>query len=205
MAEQEDVEFILPQQTHQKYIYIFNNFHRKLEAEDLLCNQTCKKDPYLTGYNGGGKGIRMGPVSLGGIYKGWKVHTSGPSAWEAPLLAGRSTKTGREGGGVWPQLIRSVHCWLANNRGGEKTALMAASLLYFPVQNMHWMRLLVWITRRPWIFERRALGENLVQLCKTAERASKRAVTGTGQKGCPIEHPVQLLDTTTSLHSLLRG
>ena len=85
----------------------------------------------------------MGPKSLGGIYKGWKVHTSDPSSWEAPMLAGRSTKTEREGGGVWPPLIRSVHCWPANNQGGKRTALMAASPLYFPVQNMHWMRLLV--------------------------------------------------------------
>ena len=104
-------------------ITLYNNSHRKLEAEDLLYNQICKEDPYLTGYNGGEKGIRIGPVSLGGIYKGWKVFTSDPSAWEAPLLAGRSTKTEREGGGVWPPLIRSVHVGLLTIKVGRKQHL----------------------------------------------------------------------------------
>ena len=181
------MELIFPQQTHQKYIYLFNNSHRKLKAEDLLYNQTCKEDPYLTGYNGGEKGIRMGPKSLGGIYKGWKGHTSDPSPWEAPMLSGRSTKTEREGGGVWPPLIRSVHCWPANNQGGERTALMAASPLYFPVQNMHWMRLLVWIAHRPRIFERWPW-EKIRSSCARLPRGPPKGLwQAQGKKDAPLD------------------
>ena len=52
MAEQ-DVELTSPQQTHQKYIYMWNIFtENQLElAEDLLYNKNYKKDLHITGYN----------------------------------------------------------------------------------------------------------------------------------------------------------
>ena len=40
----------LPPQTHQKYIYMWNNSQRKSTEnwQDLLYNQSCKKDPHIT-------------------------------------------------------------------------------------------------------------------------------------------------------------
>lgn len=56
-----------------------NNCHRF--ADDLLYKQSCKKDLYVTSNQVGKKKknrIRMGPMHLGEICKGEKVHGADP-------------------------------------------------------------------------------------------------------------------------------
>ena len=44
---------------------MWNNYYGKLTGK-FLYNQSCKKD-HITSWDGGKKGIRSGPVPLGGI------------------------------------------------------------------------------------------------------------------------------------------
>ena len=106
----------------------------------------------------GKKGIRMGPVPLGEIWEGGKVHRGRPSPWGAPFQTEKSTGH-RGAGGAWILLARSA-CVLA----WERPVLTAATSLPFLAWNACRAGLLVCRVARQWI-RYTGRGEDSVQLC----------------------------------------
>ena len=151
-------------QTHQKYIYMWNNSHRKPTGNWQKISYT-QKLRERSPHNWVGQGKRSHQDGTG---------SSGRDTWRrrgphqqtitlgASLPAGRSPGIieGLEGLGLFSRGL--CMCCFASSQGQERPVLVATTSLHSPVEKAQWVDLLVHTAARHWISGGQALGEDSV-------------------------------------------